>query len=369
LVGLRLTIVDELHISTSNWGDTLADDVIFELRTDATTGRKVLIAEGRALRPNDFVDAAPLPALDHSANCPFCRGNEFHTPHELAVVNDAMGNWQVRVVPNKYPALASIANAQGLQSLGVFGERAAASGIHEVVIESPRHVRDWSDLATDDLAAVLRMFRDRIEHAYTMHQMQSALVFKNVGQAAGASLEHIHTQLVAFPYVPEVLEREVQIAAEHHHRTGSCLMCQLLGEEQQTGTRLVCENDSFAAFTAFAGRQPYETWVVPKQHACCFTQLGNEESHSLAIILRDLVELLSHAADLRPPVAYNVVLHTAPVGDERSVAFHWHWELIPRTTSLAGFEWGTGMYINSISPERAAIRMRMSKSGGILPIQ
>jgi UDPglucose--hexose-1-phosphate uridylyltransferase len=362
-------------------GDTLADDVVFELRTDPTTGRRVLIAEGRALRPNDFNGIASPPIADHSANCPFCRGNEHHTPHELAVVNDAAGNWQVRVVPNKYPAVGVPASAgssptdrdmldrlkPGLQQ----GLQLAASplGVHEVIIESPRHVRDWHDLASDELAVVLQTFRDRIEHAYSAHQMHSALVFKNVGHEAGASLEHVHTQLVAFPYVPEVLEREVQIAAEHHRRTGSCLMCQLLAEERQAGTRLVCENDCFAAFTAFAGRQPYESWIVPRRHASCLTHLGNEESHSLAIILGDLIGRLRSAGDLRAPLAYNVVLHTAPVGDDREKSFHWHWEVIPRTTSLAGFEWGTGMYINSVSPERAAIRMRMSKPGKILPIQ
>jgi UDPglucose--hexose-1-phosphate uridylyltransferase len=345
------------------------------MRTDPTTGRKVLIAEGRALRPNDFVGAGmrPCDPLDRglSETCPFCRGNEHQTPHELAVVNDAAGEWQVRVVPNKYPALAMVTdiNAQGLQSLGVSGERYSPHGVHEVIIESPRHVCDWAELTTDELAAVLQVFRDRIEHAYAAHKMQAAIVFKNVGEAAGASLEHVHTQLVAFPYVPEVLMREVQIAAEHLKRTGSCLMCRLVAEELQSGIRLVAENDAFAAFTAYAGRQPYETWIVPKRHASSFTQLSNEESHRLAGILSGVVEQLSGAGDLHPPLAYNVVLHTAPAGGANAAAFHWHWELIPRTTSLAGFEWGTGMYINSVSPERAAIRLRMSKSGENLPIQ
>jgi UDPglucose--hexose-1-phosphate uridylyltransferase len=344
---------------------------LFELRTDPTTGRRVLIAEGRALRPNDFSVDAPTQAADHSASCPFCRGNEHQTPHELAVANDAAGEWQVRVVPNKYPALhlVSGSNAQGLQSLGVCAEPLLPHGVHEVIIESPRHVRDWVDLSIDELATVLRTFRDRIEHAYTTHQMQAALVFKNVGEAAGASLEHVHTQLVAFPFMPEVLQREVDVAIEHHNRTGECLMCELVHEELRLGTRLVNENDSFAAFTAYAGRQPYETWILPKRHASSFTHLSNEESRSLALILSGVVRQLSSAGDLRPPLAYNVVLHTAPAGNAGAAAFHWHWELIPRSASLAGFEWGSGMYINSVSPERAAIRLRMSKSGEKLPIQ
>ena len=361
-------------------GDTLSADTVFELRIDPTTGRRVLIAEGRALRPNDFVGEPTAQAADHSANCPFCRGNEQHTPHELMVVYDAAGNWQVRVVPNKYPAVGvstleghpvGVIEADRLKPGPQHGLQLVVEpphGVHEVIIESPRHVRDWSELTTTELAVVLQVFRDRIAYAYTAHELCSALVFKNVGQDAGASLEHIHTQLVAFPYIPEVLEREVQIAAEHHKRTGTCLMCQLLAEERQAGARLITENAGFAAFAAFAGRQPFESWIVPRRHASCFTRLSNEESYTLAAIFLDLLRRLNSVGDLHPPLAYNVVLHTAPLGDERSTAFHWHWELIPRTTSLAGFEWGTGMHINSVSPERAAICLRMSKSGENLPI-
>jgi UDPglucose--hexose-1-phosphate uridylyltransferase len=346
-----------------------------------------LIAEGRALRPNDFV-GEPEPAVPHSIeSCPFCRGNEHATPHELALVNDDQGNWLVRVVPNKYPAvdLASggreppaglAACASDARDLRPPLACEPARGVHEVIIESPRHVRDWTELSSEELATVLRVFRDRIEHAYKAHQMRSALIFKNVGQAAGASLEHVHTQLMALPCVPEVLMREVQIAADHQERTGKCLMCELISDELRQGTRLIAENERFAAIAAYAGRQPYEIWVVPKQHASSFTQLGEEESQRLAAILGETLSLLhsvlaplASAGDLRPPLAYNVVLHTAPVGEARFAAFHWHWELIPRTTSLAGFEWGTGMFINPVSPERAAIRLRALKSGEKLPIQ
>ena len=369
-------------------GNVLDSELIFQLRTDPTTDRKVLIAEGRALRPQDFVDQVAPPSGDHRLNCPFCPGNEHHTPHELKVVNDSQGNWQVRVVPNKYPAVAigeSQPPAPPAPAMAADLERTAdpasdpagdlrpplagvarADGVHEVVIESPRHVRDWADLTPAELATVLGVLRDRIEHAYAVHQMQAALVFKNVGEAAGASLEHVHTQLVALPYVPEVLERELRIAAAYQARTGACLMCELLAEELRRGERLVVENESFVAFTAFAGRQPYETWVVPKQHAGGFTQLGGEESQALAAILSELVHRLGSV--LACP-AYNVVLHTAPVADSRLAAFHWHWEIIPRSTALAGFEWGTGMHINSLSPERAAIRLSTLKSGEILPIQ
>jgi UDPglucose--hexose-1-phosphate uridylyltransferase len=238
--------------------------------------------------------------------------------------------------------------------------------VHEVIIESPRHIYDWSELPTKELVTVLSMFRDRMEHAYTLHHMTTALVFKNVGRDAGASLEHVHSQLIALPFVPEVLECELRKSAEFRNRTEGCLMCRLLADEIQQQTRMVIENAHFAAFCAFAGRQPYETWILPKSHASDFTQIDAQESQALAEILGELVRRLH---GVLTPCAYNLVLHTAPREDQRAAAFHWHWEMIPRSTSLAGFEWGTGMHINSVSPERAAIRLRMSKAGEKLSIQ
>jgi UDPglucose--hexose-1-phosphate uridylyltransferase len=333
----------------------------------------VLIAEGRALRPFDF--AREPGSAEHSAkDCPFCHGNEHQTPHELAFVNDAQGEWQVRVVPNKYPAVAMASGGRQPPAVvespmvhaGDLRPPLAPHGIHEVIIESPRHVCDWSELAVDELAIVIQMFRDRLLAAFNQPNIRYGLIFKNVGQTAGASLEHIHSQLIALPFVPEVLECELRIAADYHSQHGKCLMCELLAAEIKHGERLVNENEHFAAIAAYAGRQPYETWIVPKSHAASFFDITEEVSRSLAVVLRDMMARL---ASVLTPLAYNLVLHTAPLTDERSAAFHWHWELIPRSTSLAGFEWATGMHINSVSPERAALRLRASNSSKKLPIQ
>jgi UDPglucose--hexose-1-phosphate uridylyltransferase len=360
----------------------LNSDPVFELRSDPTTGRKVLIAEGRALRPFDF-QGEPAPTGQSIKDCPFCRGNEHQTPHELAVVNDAQGEWQVRVVPNKYPAVAfesggrqppavielPMAHAGDLRP--PLAGSLAPHGIHEVIIESPRHVCDWSELSVDELALVLTMFRDRLRSALNQPNISYGLIFKNVGQVAGASLEHVHSQLIALPFVPDVLECELRTAAEYQTQHGNCLLCDLLAAEIRHGDRLVIDNDHFAAITAYAGRQPYEMLIVPKSHAVSFLDITDDVPRSLAAILRDMVTRLS---SVLTPLAYNLVLHTAPLHtaplvDERSAAFHWHWELIPRSTSLAGFEWATGMHINSVSPERAALRLRISNSSKKLPIQ
>ena len=324
---------------------------VFELRTDPTSGRKVLIAEGRAARPNDFVSATSILAPSHQpADCPFCRGNESQTPHELACARDSHGNCQVRVVPNKYPVVGPDAPEVGVCE-NPLAIAETPLGVHEVIIESPLHVRDWLDLSVEQVAEVLGMFVGRLEFALEQPRIESALIFKNVGQGAGASLEHVHSQLVGLPFVPTLLEAELAIASRHRAMQGSCLFCDLLREELRHRQRLVCENEDFVAFCAFAGRQPYETWVLPRRHSPLFTGVSRQEIGSLASVLQQVLHRLS---EIVSPLAYNLVLHTAPPRDERSEAFHWHWELIPRTASLAGLEWGTGVFINSVSPERAA---------------
>ncbi|WP_261343825.1 galactose-1-phosphate uridylyltransferase [Bythopirellula goksoeyrii] len=317
---------------------------------DPVTGRRVLIAEGRAARPNDFTTAPVEQPKSHGplANCPFCRGNEHQTPRELAQRTDDQDNWQVRVVPNKYPAVSLEPPVCESESSELHRGEVAA-GTHEVIIDSPRHLRDWTELPVDSISEVLRVYADRLRHAYEHLNLPAALIFKNVGVQGGASLEHVHTQMMAFPFVPETLDQELQAAVDYKSRNMKCLYCEIIADELTHRRRLVHENDHYLAFCAYAGRQPYESWILPKKHAGSFTDFA--EPAALAETLRAVIVRIS---GILPAPAYNLILHTAPMGDPRSDTFHWHWELIPRSTSLAGLEWGGGVFINSISPERAA---------------
>lgn len=303
-----------------------------ELRRDPVTGRAAFIAEDRANRPNDFEAAGP-------GDCPFCAGHESQTPHESAAACDAQGQWLVRVVPNKYPIATASPSREG------------SFGAHEVIIESPSHVRELTDLSLDQFARVLRMYRDRIRRWAATGEMRHALVFKNSGPAAGASLEHIHSQLVAVPFVPQGVQAELEGAAAHYAATGRCIYCDLVTAAE----RVVLDERGFVAFTAFAGRQPYETWLLPRQHRAQFDALTDGESHDLAAVLMAIVRRLQAVV---PGVAYNLLLHTGPFDGDHADSYHWHWELIPRLTQLAGFEWGAGGHINPVSPERAAAQLR-----------
>jgi len=331
------------------------ENPIFELRTDPIVGRRVLIAEDRAGRPNDFL--APEASREDAstvADCPFCAGNESRTPESLLEVAGETGPWQVRVVPNKYPAVTldpPLASSRpGTPLPGI-----PPLGTHEVFIESPRHVRDITELSAAELARVLRVHRQRLHDWSADERIRQVIIFKNVGNPAGASLEHLHSQLVALPEVPAVIAAELQAGHEYHSAHGECIFCALLRDELADGRRLVASNDSFVAFCASAGRQPYETWILPREHYASFEQLTIEDSESLAALLQDVIGRLQ--AQLTP-LAYNLILHTSPTGQADVAHYHWHFELVPRSTQLAGFEWGTGMHINPLAPERAAARLR-----------
>lgn len=364
-----------------------------ELRIDPIMGRKVLVAEDRAGRPNDFLPtgAGPTGVSDEvrlsqaRAKCPFCAGHEHETPHSLLEIRDENGDWQVRVVPNKFPAMTCRNGEQPDEllriespSLGksVFTlETQPAFGAHEVIIESPRHLRNVVELTATELALVLRVYRDRM-HVWSLDgRMQHATLFKNSGNAAGASLEHVHSQLMALPFVPEVIQQELAGAERAMERHEGCIYCGIIDEELASRERLVFDQWGYVAFCANAGRQPYETWLLPKVHASRFELLTEQQIDNLAHAMHALLSRLEAAV---PGVSYNMVLHSSPFerpgtsegqgrlagggSDRWGECYHWHWELIPRLSLLAGVELGAGVFINSLSPERAAGFLRNAES-------
>jgi UDPglucose--hexose-1-phosphate uridylyltransferase len=317
-----------------------------ELRIDPIVGRRVYIAEDRAGRPNDYVGESlrdSQPVSERLANsCYFCAGNESHTPAASAEALDSDGRWRVRVVPNKYPAVV------------LEESEAGAFGVHEVIIESPEHVLDVVEMEIEQLAVVLGMYRDRLAHWAADGRLKCAAIFKNSGYDAGASLEHVHSQLVALPYVPEAVQAELDGVARYRDSHGRCVFCDLIDRETAGGERVVMQTHGCAAICAYAPRQPYETWVLPERHQARFETLKDRELHGQAGVLGELLRRLQAVS---PDAAYNLLLHTGPfaAADE---TYHWHWELVPRLTHEAGLEWGGGVYITPLLPERAAADLR-----------
>ena len=327
-----------------------------ELRKDPITGRWVIIASERASRPTDFVIDRQMPS---GGTCPFCYGSEDRTPPEVLAYRpgttpaDTPG-WRVRVVPNKYPALR-IEGLLGRRAAGMY-DLMNAVGAHEVVIECPAHSSQLADLSTAEVTDVVRAYRDRFVDLKRDPRFRYILIFKNQGAEAGATLEHAHTQIIATPVVPKRVSEEIAGARQHFEQRERCIYCDILHQEIDLGTRVVSRNEHFVVVAPFAARFPFETWILPVEHTAYFEAIPAEQVESLAAALRDTLRRIHSALD---GPAFNYVLHTAPTGGDRvDETYHWHLEIMPKLTRVAGFEWGSGFYINPTPPEAAADVLR-----------
>lgn len=327
-----------------------------ELRRDVVSGRWVIIATERASRPTDFSKGREWVTAADRDRCPFCPGREDQTPPEIFAVRpsgaDGSG-WRVRVVPNKYPALR-IEGELNVEGAPLF-EHMDAVGAHEVIVETPEHDTHLGLLPDEQVADVLRTYRERYVDLDRDPRFKYALLFRNHGRTAGASLSHPHSQLIALPVIPRRAEEELEVARRYFADHARCLYCDVVAAELEAGERVVYENDLFLAYEPYASRFPFETWVVPKFHQASFGQLEDEELVELADALGATLHKL-HAALDNPP--YNFVVHSAPYEPLPEHLYHWHIEVMPRLTSVAGFEWGTGFYINVVPPEQAAAFLR-----------
>ncbi len=328
-----------------------------ELRKDPVVGRWVIISTERARRPSDF---AGEPVRAHATDCVFCPGHEDKTPREILAGRppdsraDTPG-WTYRVVPNKFPALR-IEGDLDPTGEGPF-DRMNGVGAHEVVIESPDHFASLGTLPVAHVGEILVAYRERLLALRKDPRLEYVLIFKNHGVAAGASLEHPHSQLIATPILPELVVEELEGAARYFRMKERCVWCDVVRQERRDGSRLVLEEEGFVAVAPFAPRFPFETWILPTTHQASFEGLATDETDALARLLRDLIARLGRLFG-DPP--YNFALHTAPLKGTDPEHFHWHLELMPKLTRLAGFELGTGFFINPTPPEDAARFLRQA---------
>ena len=328
-----------------------------ELRKDPTVGRWVIVAENRASRPQDFESAG---WKGNGGFCPFCEGNERHTPGEIAAVREPntaadRKGWRVRVVPNKFPAL-EIEGDLDRRCDGLY-EMMQGIGAHEVIIESPRHISSTSELSETELGEVLCVYRDRLVELKKDRRLAYGMVFKNVGPSAGASLEHLHSQLIATPIVPINVWEEMTGSLEFYNYRGRCVYCDMIRRELDCKKRIVFETSEFVAFCPFASRFAFETWILPKTHCSRYENIDTAGAAELSGVLKGVIERLEKALD---EPAYNYIIHTAPFDTDEVGHYHWHIEIMPRINKAAGFEWGTGFYINPVAPEDAATALRMN---------
>lgn len=321
-----------------------------ELRHDPIGGSWVIMAPERAARPLDF--RRPPPQVSARESCPFCPGREAMTPPEIASVRDG-GGWRIRVVPNKYPALR--VETEQRSGGDALLESLSGTGAHEVVIEGPEHVLSLTELPAERIAGIVSMYRSRLADLKRDFRLAYGLVFKNVGERAGASLEHVHSQIIATPVVPERMHAEYERCIGYLRATKRCRPCDLVARELKEAVRVVEETRRFAAIEPWAAKSPFETHLVPKEHVSHFESIDDAGAAELAGLLWTSLKRIEKALD---SPAYNVLIHTAPLNGHSPEGWHWRLEIIPRVVGLAGFEWGTGFFINTVPPEQAAAYLR-----------
>jgi UDPglucose--hexose-1-phosphate uridylyltransferase len=335
-----------------------------EFRKDVLNNTWVIIAPERAKRPMDLLSNPSFEtvSVEESKDCPFCPGNELMTPPEvLAYRQPGTGSnqegWTVRVVRNKFPAVEP--NLEITSDHSDIYERQSAFGYHEVVIETPSHSKDFAKMTVEQISDIVWAWRDRLLSLRADQRIKYALVFKNRGRMAGASLAHPHSQIIATPMVPKKLEEELEQMMQFYDATQECLICHMISLERGSGTRVIYENDDFVAFCPYASFSAYQIMIVPKLHMAEFIDMDDIQVTNLASAIRSVFyKLYKIAGD----VAYNLWLHNEPWHDRTPEAvFHWHIDIVPKLAQFAGFEVGSGFYINHTSPEDAASILRSAK--------
>lgn len=361
-------------------------------RHDALAGHWVIYAPGRNERPAEIQETVLPP--ESQTECPFCRGNESRTPAatlSLGDPEDEHGGWSVRVVPNLFPAVLPLAMVRPQYGRHGVAERSYEEGVaawkeqrsprelsysvprprpielfqtyelhggHEVIVESPRHVESITDLSPAQAARVFEAYAQRMRYWSSAAGVQYVTVFKNVGAAAGASLRHTHSQLVATSLLPPNLERIERTTSDYFRQTGQCLLCAMLAEEM-AGERIVARSARFVAYCPFASRLPFLVRIAPLVHTDRFEWEGDDALRELAWLVQQIVGRME--AIIRE-CSYNLTIHTRPPHHGTGESFHWWLEIFPRLTKVAGFEWGSDCFINPETPETAARQLRIPAS-------
>jgi UDPglucose--hexose-1-phosphate uridylyltransferase len=320
-------------------------------RQNLVTGRWVIVAPARADRPHDLARAPE--AVSDPSRCPFCPGHEADAGEELQRLSGQDGAWRLRVLRNKFPVLALGGSVERRHSEG--HEWLEGVGEHEVVIDSPDHERSFAELPVAQAEDVFRTYQARIRALAGDPRIAYVQVFRNEGAAAGASLRHPHSQIIATPVVPPSIKEEFHGALRWRAAHGGCVYCHLLASERG-GPRWLWEDGHFAVWAPYASAFAWELLVLPKDHVRDFHLADEATVAGLAAAVRRAVRALKRKLG---PLPYNYYIHSAPLRlPEADRHFHWHLRIIPRLSQPAGFEWSTGFAINSVAPEEAAGALR-----------
>lgn len=324
-----------------------------QLRRDPIIGRWVIISTERAKRPIEWGRKESTSQISPEY-CPFCPGNEKYAPHEIFAIGkpgrqlDTPG-WEVRVVPNKFPALV-VEGDLNKRGIGLY-DMMNGIGAHEVIIETPDHFLRMSQMTHDHIKKILIAYKERLADLKKDIRFKYIMIFKNYGEEAGASLSHSHSQLIALPVVPKRVNEEMTGAKRYYEYRDRCIYCDIIAQELHSRERVIIDERNFIVVAPFASCSPFETWIIPKRHCSDFLKITDDELNSLSVVLGKILKKIDIC--LMNP-SFNYIIHTSSFDNLDNPYYHWHIEIMPKLTKIAGFEWGTGFYINPTPPEEAA---------------
>ena len=337
-------------------------NIMPELRQNPISKDWVIIAPERRKRPNQFrhhtvQEKIPEPDKEEKDKCPFCPGNEeicgkavlayYEEPEK-----DAQSQWTLRVVQNKFPALAEGEKTSRItEGDGNFFIKMNGVGYHEVVIEHPEHFQTIATMPCQSVERILSSYIERYQTLIKKPNVELLTIFRNNGPGAGTSLRHPHSQIIASPIIPIHIRHVVEEAVRYFDTMGRCIYCTMIEQEKMLGKRIISETEHFVAFAPFFSRSPFETWILPKKHRASFGKISPNEKKDLARILIDILQRLYHGLD-NPD--YNYMIHSAPYQEDPADYYHWHIQILPKLYKVAGFELGSGIYLNSANPEENA---------------
>ena len=336
-----------------------------EVRKDYLLNRWVVIATERSRRPTDFIKAKRLTLKENS--CPLCVGNEALTPpavflylnenRKIVKSADTHGvrkkNWIIRIIPNLYPAFSYNKNNDCDKSIKLSSNLINAVGHHLVLVESPNHDEDPATAKIDQLINLINAYIEMLTDLSAKPYIRYVSIFRNYGKEAGASLTHAHSQIVAIPFVPRIIEEEIEASQKFYNKNKKCVFCDIIKKEKKD-SRLIFQNDCFVVFTPYASIQPMEFWIIPKRHDNTIINLTKYEKRVFA---KTLKKSLTALRLLMSDPAYNYGFHIS-LSEKTKEHYHWHLEVYPKLSIWAGFEKNTGVYINTVTPERAALELR-----------
>ncbi|WP_297207115.1 galactose-1-phosphate uridylyltransferase [uncultured Brachyspira sp.] len=327
------------------------------IRKDPVTKQSVIISAERTGRPSDYVNINQRHIENSELSCPFCRGHEMKTPDSVYTVYAEQEEiWQVRIVPNKYPIISETHENELPKENSLFCA-SSSKGFHDVIIEHPNHYFNFYHAEAEDFFYIFKAVIKRLKDLGKNKDMLYSLYFKNFGPEAGASLSHSHSQIITTPFIPMQMLDEINGSLEYYNEKNRCVYCDIIDEEKRLNDRVICENDNFIAVCPFASRSPYQIYIMPKQHSASIVNVSSMNILDFADILKNIFDRLYKVLG---EVSFNYVLHTLLSALEVKFKYssHWFLDIMPKMSKLAGYELGSGVFINSITPEDAAEQLR-----------